>query len=486
MFSLLEKILEEFRPCFSRKAAFRWFVVAVVGFMLRSDQLGVTSIIRDLSLAPGGYESLINFFRSDAWDAGDVRNKWYHVLLKFAPLLKIKGRVILAGDGVKQSKEGYRMPGVKKLVQESEDSSKPQYIFGHMFGAVGVLVGTLDRHFCLPLKINIQDGLKAASAWDGSDVSPKNHIVQIIENAFEASRVLGRSLLLLDRYFLTTSALARLDELNSAYGKELGDGYGAPAHVSIIARVKAGYVAYTKPAPKAPGTKGRRPLKGDPVKLSNLLNDDSRYRSANALIYGEYKKVSYFYADLLWGRKLYRELRFVFVKYDGKRCIFACTDLTADPIRIAELYGFRFNIERFFREFKQQVGGFCYHFWTKHMPRLNHFAKRKDRDPLAHVSDEHDQERILKAIKATEGFVLFASIAMGILQMMSLKCTDGTMKKTRYLRTPSKNGDSEATVMSYLRRNIFLMFLKYPDSFVTQFIRDKQSGKSETVGDDVA
>ena len=93
MFSLLEKILEEFRPCFSRKAAFRWFVVAVVGFMLRSDQLGVTSIIRDLSLAPGGYESLINFFRSDAWDAGDVRNKWYHVLLKFAPLLKIKGRV---------------------------------------------------------------------------------------------------------------------------------------------------------------------------------------------------------------------------------------------------------------------------------------------------------------------------------------------------------------------------------------------------------
>ena len=120
------------------------------------------------------------------------------------------------------------------------------------------------------------------------------------------------------------------------------------------------------------------------------------------------------------------------------------------------------------------------------MPRLNHFAKRKDRDPLAHISDGNDQKLILKTIKATEGFVLFASIAMGILQMMSLKCTDDTMKKGRYLRTPSKNGDSEATVMSYLRRNIFLMFLKHPDSFVTQFIRDKQSGKSDTVGDDVA
>lgn len=486
MFSLLEKILGEFRLCFSRKAAFRWFVVAVVGFMLRSDRLGVTSIIRDLSLAPGGYESLISFFRSDAWDAGAVRDKWYRVLLKFAPLLKIKGRVILAGDGVKQPKEGCRMPGVKKLVQESEDSSKPQYIFGHMYGAVGVLAGALDRHFCIPLKINIQDGLKAASTWDGSDISPENHIVQVIENAFEASRVLGRSILLLDRFFLTTSALARLNGLNAAYAEEHGDGHGAPAHVSIVARVKAGYVAYTKPAPKVPGTKGRPAVKGDPVKLLDLLNDESRYRSANALIYGEYKKVSYFHADLLWGRKLYQELRFVFVKYEGKKCIFACTDLTVDPVRIAELYGFRFNIERLFREFKQQVGGFCYHFWTKHMPRLNHFAKRKDRDPLAHVSDEHDQKLILKTIKATEGFVLFASIAMGILQMMSLKCTDGTMKKARYLRTPSKNGDSEATVMSYLRRNIFLMFLKYPDSFVTQFIRDKQLGKSGTIRDDVA
>ena len=41
---------------------------------------------------------------------------------------------------------------------------------------------------------------------------------------------------------------------------------------------------------------------------------------------------------------------------------YICTDLTIDPVRIAELYGFRFNIERCFREFKQQLGGFCYHF----------------------------------------------------------------------------------------------------------------------------
>ena len=44
---------------------------------------------------------------------------------------------------------------------------------------------------------------------------------------------------------------------------------------------------------------------------------------------------------------------------------------------------------------------------------------------------------------------------MGILQVISLKCTDGTMKKAHYLRTPSKNGDSKVTFMSYLYRNPF-------------------------------
>ncbi|MCF2941945.1 hypothetical protein L1N85_26885 [Paenibacillus alkaliterrae] len=43
---------------------------------------------------------------------------------------------------MKQTKEARWMPGVKKLHQESENSSKSDYIFGHLFGAVGFLAGT--------------------------------------------------------------------------------------------------------------------------------------------------------------------------------------------------------------------------------------------------------------------------------------------------------------------------------------------------------
>lgn len=43
---------------------------------------------------------------------------------------------IYVGDGVKASKEAKKMPGVKKLHQESENSSKGEYILGHMFGGI--------------------------------------------------------------------------------------------------------------------------------------------------------------------------------------------------------------------------------------------------------------------------------------------------------------------------------------------------------------
>ncbi len=58
---------------------------------------------------------------------------------------------ILIGDGVKQSKEAPKMPGVKRLHQGSENSSKAEYIFGHLFSAIGVLVGNHKKFFCIPL-----------------------------------------------------------------------------------------------------------------------------------------------------------------------------------------------------------------------------------------------------------------------------------------------------------------------------------------------
>ncbi len=65
--NFIENVLCLFESCFSRKAAFRWFVTITIGLMLRSDKLGVTSVIRDLALCPGCYDSMIHFFRASSW-----------------------------------------------------------------------------------------------------------------------------------------------------------------------------------------------------------------------------------------------------------------------------------------------------------------------------------------------------------------------------------------------------------------------------------
>ncbi len=160
MLKLIESILSQFRDCFSREKAFKWFVIAAVGFMLRSDHLGVTSPVRDLCLTDGSYETLLNFFHSSAYSLGSLRETWYDIIARVAPAETVRGRKLLVGDGVKQYKEGLRIPGVKKMHQESETCSKGEFIHGHLPGAIGIIIGGVGKRFCLPLKINIQNGIR--------------------------------------------------------------------------------------------------------------------------------------------------------------------------------------------------------------------------------------------------------------------------------------------------------------------------------------
>ena len=101
----------------------------------------MTSVIRDLALGGGNYENLRHFFYSAAWSLDVLRRRWYAVVRDSGLVCTVNDRVVLVGDGVKASKEARYMPRVKKMVQESGDSSKGEFIFGHMFGAVGTLLG---------------------------------------------------------------------------------------------------------------------------------------------------------------------------------------------------------------------------------------------------------------------------------------------------------------------------------------------------------
>jgi hypothetical protein len=467
MIKYMNEILSSFRDCFSRTAAFEWFVVIVVGLMVRTDTLGVTSIVRDLALDPCHYESMIHFFRSSAWSLESLRLAWQEVVRRIAPLLRIHGRVVLVGDGMKQAKEGRRMPGVKKLHQESENVSKGEYIFGHLFGAIGILAGTPQKWFCLPLFMNLQDGVKAILDWGvSSEKSPVSHVVQMIDQAFVATRTFGHALLLLDRYFLSIPALQRLAEKNRA-----GDD-----QMQIVTKAKMNAVAYERPPAKKPG-RGRRPKKGNSVKLANVFQSRAaEFQTAIVTIYGKQETVSFLCLDLLWGQGLYQELRFVLVRQGDRLSILVSTDLTLGATEIIELYGYRFKIECTFREMKQVIGAFGYRFWSSSMPKLNRYRRKDDPDPLEQVTDEHQRQRIRLTLQAIEGFVLCSCLATGIVQLLALHFSGRTPARFfRYLRTPSNSIVSEATIVAYLRKSIFRLFAQNPRISLTQIIRSKQA-----------
>jgi hypothetical protein len=73
------------------------------------------------------------------------------VVHRMASLVYMKDRVVLVGDGMKHAKEGRRISDVKKLQPASGNSSKSEYIFGHLFGAaISMLVGMPLKWFRCP------------------------------------------------------------------------------------------------------------------------------------------------------------------------------------------------------------------------------------------------------------------------------------------------------------------------------------------------
>jgi hypothetical protein len=147
-------------------STFMWVATIVAGITVRPDTLGVTSIVRAPNLRPKLYHRLIAHFHSTGVKLDRLAGLWAQVVLALFPSpVRVNGRLVLVGDGVKIAKRGKKMPAVKLLHQQSESNTKPEYIMGHSLQAVSLVVHAAQSFFGVPLAARIHEGL----VWSNRD-----------------------------------------------------------------------------------------------------------------------------------------------------------------------------------------------------------------------------------------------------------------------------------------------------------------------------
>ena len=117
----------QLRSACARTRTFLWMSLCLAGMTVRRDLLGVTSIVRALGLEPACYDRLLDLFHSSALNLDKLTCAWCALVFRLDPgILRVNGRPVLVGDGIKVAKAGRKMPGVKKLHQQSESNNKAE------------------------------------------------------------------------------------------------------------------------------------------------------------------------------------------------------------------------------------------------------------------------------------------------------------------------------------------------------------------------
>jgi hypothetical protein len=440
------------RPAFSRLRTFMWFATAVAGLTVRTDLLGVTSIVRALKLRPRLYNKLRDHFHSRAVKLDRLAALWTQALLRLFPEpLLVNGRRVLVGDGIKIPKRGKKMPAVKLLHQQSDANTKPEYIMGHSLQAVSVLVPAARSVFAVPLAARIHEGL-VFSNRDRRTLLDKMLALLAIASVKDPFYFVA------DAYYAAHKIIRGLIEQNN----------------HLLTRVRSNAVAYAAYQQPGPRKRGRPRLYGTKIKLKSLLNHTNAFHQALSPVYGERNiMIQYRVCDLLW-RPAGRLVRFVAVIHPSRgSCLLMCTDLALSAIEIIRLYGLRFKIEHTFKQAVRLIGAFAYHFWMQDMKPL----RRRNANQYLHRESLHYRNAVKRKLHAYHVFIQAGVVCQGLLQYLAVVCPHLVWNAFgSWLRTIRPGiPPSELVVANALRHSLpeFLLNSDHRD-FLAKFIVERQ------------
>lgn len=388
--------VRELRSACARTTTFCWMVLALVGLSVRGDLAGVTSVVRALGLQPRTYRRLLHLFHTRALDLDKLTAGWIKLALRLFRPLRLGSRLVFVADGIKVPKEGRKMPAVKKLFQQSENNSKPTFIFGHSFEALGLLVqGPLGHIACVPLLSRIQEGLVF------SNRDKRTLLDKFVQLFLSIASLLEPALVVADALYCTRKVIRPL----------LDNGH------HLITRMKSNAVVYRPPEVPRVRARGRPRIYGDKLPLRDLWKQTHRFQAAKSPVYGERQiDIDYFSVDLLW-RPVGRLVRLVFVRHPTRgRIVLLSSDTSLDPLQVVALYGYRFKIEVGFRQALYTLGSYAYHFWMMEMTPIS----RRSGNQHLHMKTDRYRALVRRKMLAYHRYVQLGCVAQGLLQHLAL------------------------------------------------------------------